>query len=531
MKLSLSSLLAGTALVAGAAVLAPSDATAQSGGKTLRFIPQSDLRVLDPIWTTGYVVRNHAYMIYDVLFAVDANFNVKPQMAEGYTLSDDKLTYTITLRDGLKWHDGAPVTSADAIASLQRWGKRDTFGQTLFLSIASMDAVDAKTFKIVLRKPFPLILDALAKPSSNVPFIMPERVAKTDANEQIKETIGSGPFRFVASEWVPGVKAVYAKNTDYVPRREPPSWGSGGKVVKVDRVEWVTIPDTATAAAALAAGEVDWWEQPPGDLVPLLQRNRDIKVENIDPLGSVGIVRYNHMHPPFNNPKMRQALLHVINQRDYLLAIAGDEKNGKPCMSFFTCGTPMASSVGSEVMSGPRSIDKAKALVAESGYKGEKVVVLSATDQPIVHAQALLTADALKKIGVNAEVAASDWGTLLNRRANKETNDKGGWNIFHTWWVGTDLANPAVNAPMRGNGQAGWFGWSSDEELEKLRSAWFEAPDAAAQKKIAEDIQKRGWDVVPFVPTAQFILPTAFRRNIEGVIIAPVTFLWNVEKK
>ncbi|MBI3453449.1 MAG: ABC transporter substrate-binding protein, partial [Rhodospirillales bacterium] len=391
--------------------------------------------------------------------------------------------------------------------------------------------VNSKTFKIVLKRPFALLLDALAKPSSNVPFIMPERIAKTDASEQIKEAIGSGPFKFVASEWVPGNKVVYVKNTDYVPRKEPPSWASGGKVAKVDRVEWIYIPDSATAAAALAAGEVDWWEQPPGDLLPVLARSRDIKIENIDPLGSIGMVRFNHLQPPFNNPKMRQALLHVINQRDYLLAIAGSEKNGKPCMSFFTCGTPMESGVGSDVMKGNRNFDRAKQLVKEAGYNGEKVAILSATDQPIVHAQALLTADLLRKIGVNAEVAASDWGTLLNRRAVKEPVDKGGWSIFHTWWVGTDLANPAVNAPLRGNGAAGWFGWSTDDKLEELRKKWFDAPDVAAQKKIAEEMQTRGWDVVPFIPTAQFILPTAFRKNIEGVIIAPVTFLWNVEKK
>jgi peptide/nickel transport system substrate-binding protein len=531
MKLSLSSLLAGTALVASAALLAPSDAAAQSGGKTLKFIPQANLQVIDPIWTTAYITRNHAYMVYDTLFAIDAQYNIKPQMAEGYTLSDDKLTYTITLRDGLKFHDGQPVRSADVIPSIQRWGKKDSFGQTAMAAVASMEAVNDKTFKIVLRKPFPLLLEALAKPSSNVPFIMPERFAKTDANEQIKEVIGSGPFRFVASEWVPGNKVVYVKNTDYVPRKEPPSWASGGKVVKVDRVEWIYIPDAATAAAALSAGEVDWWEAPPADLLPVLSRNRDVKVENIDPLGSMGVVRFNHLHPPFNNPKMRQALLHVIDQKDYLLAIAGSEKNGKPCMSFFTCGTPMANDAGSDVLKGPRSIDKAKALVKEAGYNGEKVIVLSATDQPIVHAQGLLTVDLLKKIGVNAELAASDWGALISRRAVKEPIDKGGWSIFHTWWVGTDMANPAVNATMRGNGQGAWFGWPTDPELETLRDQWFDAPDAATQKRIAEQIQRRGWESAPIIPTAQFILPTAFRRNVEGVIIAPVAFLWNVEKK
>ncbi|MBI3710018.1 MAG: ABC transporter substrate-binding protein [Proteobacteria bacterium] len=529
MRQLLHSALKVGAVVAAIAGLMPADAAAQ--GKTLKFVPQADLRVLDPIWTTGYITRNHGYMVYDTLLAIDADYNVKPQMAEKWTISDDKLTYTFTLRDGLKFHDGQPVRAADCIASIQRWGKRDTFGQTLMASVAAMEPIDDKNFKIVLKKPFALLLDALAKPSSNVPFIMPERHAKTDAFEQIKEVIGSGPFKFVPNEWVPGNKVVYVKNTDYVPRKEPPSWASGGKVAKVDRVEWIYLPDAATASAALAAGEVDWWEAPPADLLPVLARSKDIKVENIDPLGSVGIVRFNHLQPPFNNPKMRQALLYVVDQHDYLLAIAGSEKNGKACMSFFTCGTPMASDVGAEVMKGPRSMDKAKQLIKEAGYNGEKIVILSATDQPIVHSQGLLTADLLRQLGLNVELAASDWGTLLNRRASKEPVDKGGWSIFHTWWVGTDLANPAVNAPARGNGANGWFGWSTDEKLEALRNQWFEAPDVESQRKIAEEMQKRSWEVVPFVPTAQFILPTAFRTNISGVIIAPVAFLWNVEKK
>jgi peptide/nickel transport system substrate-binding protein len=519
------------ALAAGA--LMPAETFAQSSGKALKFIPQADLRVLDPIWTTGYITRNHGYMVYDTLFAVDEKFNVKPQMVDTWTISDDKLTYTFKLRDGLKFHDGQPVRSADVVPSIQRWGKRDTFGQSMMQAVAAIEAVDDKTFKIVLRQPFPLLLEALAKPSSNVPFIMPERHAKIDAFEQIKEVVGSGPFKFVANEWVPGNKVVYVKNADYVPRKEPPSWASGGKVAKVDRIEWVYIPDAATAAAALTAGEIDWWEQPPGDLLPVLQRSRDVKVENIDPLGSIGIIRFNQLQPPFNNPKMRQALLHVVNQRDYLLAIAGSEKNGKPCASFFTCGTPMASNVGSEVLTGQRSIEKAKQLIKEAGYKGEKIVVLTATDQPIVHSQGLLTADLLGQLGLNVELAASDWGTLLNRRASKEAADKGGWSIFHTWWVGTDLANPAVNAPLRGNGTGpgSWFGWSTDPEIEKLRDAWFAAPDVEAQQKIAADIQREAWNSVPFIPTAQFILPTAFRSNISGVIVAPVTFMWNVEKK
>jgi peptide/nickel transport system substrate-binding protein len=521
---------AAIALLALACTVGSPLALAQ-GQKVLKFIPQADLRILDPITTTAYITRNHGYMIYDTLFATDAKFQVQPQMVDKYDLSKDGLTYTFTLRDGLKFHDGQPVRSADCIASIERWAKRDALGQKLAENTDSWTAVSDKTFTLKLKRPFPLTLEALAKPSSNVPFIMPERIAKTDASTNITEAIGSGPFKFVKEEWVPGSKVVYVKNTDYVPRKEPPSWAAGGKVVKVDRVEWIYIPDSATAAAALNAGEVDWWEQFPPDLIPVLAKNKDVKVENIDPLGSMSVLRFNFLYPPFNNPKMREALLYVIDQNDYVLGIAGDPKNGHPCYSYFTCGTPLASEAGAAPMKGKRDFDKAKQLIKEAGYKGEKIVIIDATDQPIVHSQSLLTVETLKKLGLNAEVQAGDWGTLITRRTSKEPVDKGGWSIFHTWLVGPDITSPAVNFAVRGNGQKGWFGWPEDAKIEELREAWFNATDPAAAKKAAEAVQTRAFEFVPYIPTAQFILPTAYRTNLSGVIIAPMTLMWNVEKR
>jgi peptide/nickel transport system substrate-binding protein len=500
-------------------------------GKVLKFIPEADLRSLDPIWTTAYITRNHGYMVYDVLFATDANFKIQPQMVDKWEASKDGLTYTFTLRDGLKFHDGAAVRSADCIASIERWAKRDVFGQKLAEMTDSWTAVNDKTFSLKLKKPFPYVLDALGKPSSNVPFIMPERVAKIDAFTQITDPIGSGPFKMVKEQWVPGSKVVYVKNTDYVPRKEPPSWGAGGKVAKVDRVEWIYIPDSATAAAAINAGEVDWWQQLPPDLIPVLAKNKDIKVDNTDPLGSIGVLRFNHLQPPFNNQKLRQAVLAVVNQMDYALAIAGDPKNGKACASYFTCGTPLASNAGSEALTSKRDVEKAKALVKESGYKGEKIILMTATDQPIVHSQALVTQELLRSIGLNVELAASDWGTLITRRSSKEPIEKGGWSIFHTWFVGPDITSPALNSPLRGAGEKSWFGWPSDAKLEELRDAWFAAATPADQKKAAEEMQKRAFETVPYIPTAQFIIPTAYRTNLSGLIISPVTFLWNVEKK
>jgi peptide/nickel transport system substrate-binding protein len=516
------------AAFAVAALTGPSPAAQQ---KTLKFIPEADLRSLDPIWTTAYITRNHGYMVYDTLFAVDDKFEPRPQMVDAWRVSDDKLTYTFTLRGGLKFHDGQPVRSADCIASIERWAKRDVLGQKLAEVTEKWTALDDRTFELKLKKPFALVLDALGKPSSNVPFIMPERLANTDAFEQVTEAVGSGPFKLVKEEWVPGNKVVYVKNTNYVPRQEPPSWASGGKVVKVDRVEWLYLPDSATAAAALNNGEVDWWQMVPPDLVPLLTKNKDIKVENTDPLGSMGLIRFNHLQPPFNNVKLRQALLPVVNQQDYLLAIAGDPKNGTLCASFFTCGSPMSSTAGSEVLTGKRDLEKAKQLVRDSGYKGERIVVLSATDQPIVHAQGLVTMELLRKLGLNAELAASDWGTLITRRSSKEPVERGGWSIFHTWWVGPDLASPAINAALRSAGEKSWFGWPIDPQMEQLRDAWFDAEDLASQKRLADAMQQRAWETVPYIPTAQFIIPTAYRSNISGLLISPMALLWNVEKK
>jgi peptide/nickel transport system substrate-binding protein len=520
------------AVLALACAWVPATGRAEAGAKTLRLIPQADLRSIDPIWTTAYVTRNFGYLVFDTLFSLDKDFKPQPQMVDRWTVSDDRLTWRFTLREGLKWHDGEPVRAADCVASLQRWGKRDTLGQKLMEAVGDMQAVDDKTFTISLKSPFPLILDALGKLSSNVPFMMPERLATIDAYQQIPEAIGSGPFKFVKEEWVPGSKAVFARSLDYVPREEAPSFASGSKVAKVDRVEWLYIPDTATAAAALSAGEADWYEQPPADLVPVFAANKDIVVTTVDPLGNQGVLRFNQLQPPFDNRKMREAVLNLVNQKDYMGAAAGDPKYWKTCAALFGCGMPFETNAGADALLNGPNLAKAKQLIQEAGYKGEKIVLLDATDQPIVHGQALVTLAALRAAGLNVELQASDWGTLITRRTSKEPVDRGGWSLFHTWGSAPDFFSPAVNIGIRGNGDKAWFGWPSDPTIEALIDAWFKAPDLAAQKNLAADIQVEAYtNEIPFVPTGQFIVPTAYRKNLEGIIVAPVVFLWNVEKK
>ncbi len=497
--------------------------------KTLRFIAGSDLRVLDPIWTTAGITRAHGYMVFDTLFALDAKFRPQPQMVGDYNISPDQLLYTFTLRDGLEFHDGEPVRGTDCVASLQRWMVRDAFGQSLAAAVDKMEAVGDKGLMIRLKEPFPLALDALAKIASP-PFIMPERLAKTDPYQQVTEAVGSGPYKFVKEEFQPGHMAVYVKNTDYVPRSEPPSWASGGKVVRVDRVEWLFVPDAMTKAAALASGEADWWDSPPPDIWPVLAANPEITLAELDPLGSMGTLRFNHLHPPFDNVKMRQAVLAAADQVDFLVAYAGDPENWKLCPSFFTCGTPMANDAGSAVLTGKRDLDKAKKLIAEAGYKGEKIVLLDAVDTPVPHSHALVAADLFRKLGLTVEIAASDWGNLTIRRASKKPVDQGGWNVFGTSWFGADMLHPGLNQCLRTNGDAAWFGWPKDDKLEALRSQWMKATDSETRQEIAAAIQERAFEVVPYIPTGQWKVRTAYRNNLKHLVLGPVIFQWGVEK-
>ncbi len=521
-----------TAVAAAVATALPRlPARAADDKQVLRFIAQSDLRVLDPIWTTAYISRNHGYMVYDTLFAIDAEFAPHPQMVGDYSISPDKLTYHFTLRDGLGFHDGSAVRSADCVASLKRWMARDSHGQSIAAVLDQIAPDGDKSFTIKLKEPFSLMLEALGKVSSLAAFIMPERIANTDPFTQITESIGSGPFKFVKDEFQPGHMVVYVKNTDYAPRKEAPSWASGGKVVKVDRVEWLYIPDATTKVATLNSGEADWWENPPLEIVPALAANPDVVVAPFDTLPVPIMVKVNWLQPPFDNIKMRQALMAVANQADYLTALAGDKSNWQLCPSFFTCGGPMANTAGSEALTGPRDYDKAKKLVAEAGYNGERVVILDAVDQPVAHSQALVVADELKKLGVNVDVQSMDWGTLVTRRASMEPIDKGGWNIFATGWVGSDLIDPAENPTLRTNGKKSHFGWPSDDKIEELRNQWLKAATLDERKKIAEEIQARAFEIVPYIPTGQYLAKTAYRKNLKGTpLTGPALFMWNVEK-
>ncbi|KPQ08682.1 MAG: peptide/nickel transport system substrate-binding protein [Saliniramus fredricksonii] len=497
--------------------------------QTLRAVKHSDLRVLDPIITTAYMSRNHGYMVFDTLVALDANFEVQPQMAD-WEISDDGMTYRFTLRDGLMFHDGEPVRPADVIASISRWGERDGMGQVLMTYIDSMEGEGDNVVVMNLTQPYGLVLDSLAKPSSNVPFIMPERLANTPSTEAIPEQIGSGPFRFVQDEFQPGVRAVYLKNEDYVPRDEPSSWAAGGKVVNVDRVEWVTMADDQTALSALLAGEIDYWEQPPADLLPILETNPDLVVRNQNELGYQTIGRMNFLHPPFDNQLIRQAALAALNQQDVLDAMIGNPDLYNVCPAMFVCGTPLASDAGAEFAT-ESHMDRARDLLEEAGYDGTPLVIMHPTDVVTLRTQPVVATQLLRDAGFEVDLQAMDWQTLVGRRASQAAPDDGGWNMFFTNWVGADVFNPLVNNMVNGRGaEGGWFGWPDVPEAEELRKAYAEATDPEEQVEYARQLQELAYDEVMYVPVGEYIVPASWSANLEGVLDGPAPFFWNITK-
>jgi peptide/nickel transport system substrate-binding protein len=493
----------------------------------LRVVPHADLKILDPHTNTATITLMHGQMIYDTLFAWDENLQPKPQMVDTYTVSPDKLVYTFTLRSGLKFHDGQKVTARDAVASIKRWMVRDVLGQVMATYIASFEATDDNSFVIRLNRPFAFVETALGSTGA---VIMRAEDAATDPYKAITTTIGSGPFRFVASEWNPAAKVVYEKNPDYVPRNEPPSGLAGGKVVRVDRVEFDVLPDSFTKSSALQRGEVDFIDQLPHDQVAVLDHAPHIVVASHQQVQSTGIIRPNSLYPPFNNEKAREALALTANQPDYLAAAFGDERWWRPCFSFFVCGSPNETEAGADPYRA-QNLERAKALFAEAGYSGEKIILINTHEIPSIGALGDVTAANLRQIGLNIEVAESDWGTMVSRRANKDPPDRGGWNIFHTTVGGAGFYNPVTNFTIdSGCDKQNWFGWPCDEETQKLRQAYIDAPDDEVRRVALVALQAHLWQAVPVVPVGQYIQPYAARDTLSGVLKSHIIVFWNIAK-
>jgi peptide/nickel transport system substrate-binding protein len=520
---------AAAATLLGAPAIGRSQ-TAPSKARTLKAVMQGDLRSFDPIWTTANITAYHGALIYDTLFSLDENEKPQPQMVESYGRSDDQLAWTFKLREGLKFTDGSAVIAADAVASMRRWAVRDGAGQHMFLRVKDVSAKDDRTFVVSLKEPYPLILDAMAKSGTPVLFVMRKKDAETDPMQQVKEFVGSGPFIFNQSETKMGASYVYDRNPNYLPRKEPVSGLAGGKVAKVDRVIWENVADDQTAIAALQNNEVDFYEVPPVDLIGQLEADKNIHVEVLNKTGQMVWCRVNWLHPPFNNVNARKALLYLINQNDVMKAAIGNPKYYSPCGSFFGCGTPMENSANMEWFKEAPNPAKAKELFKASGYDGRPVIILQPTNFAVFNTADQLLAQWLKEIGVNAQLAASDWGGVVTRRANREPPEKGGWNIFVTSASGASFANPINLVGDAATGDKGWFGWPSDELHEKLRDKWAKA-SPEDRLAVAEEIQKNAWDFVPHVFMGKYLQPAAWRANVKGVIGIPeIIPFWNIEK-
>jgi peptide/nickel transport system substrate-binding protein len=517
------------ALTAGAAVTAVTRAAGAAGPKVLRYVRNGNLTILDPIWTTAYVTRDHGYMIYDTLFAVDEKLEVKPQMVDKYEVSADKTLWTFTLRDGLEWHDGKPVTSADCVPSLKRWMGRDPMGQKLSDFVAELKVVDDKTFTLKLKEPYGLVLDSIGKPSSNTPFMMPKAVAETDPFKQIDSQVGSGPFMYVNAESKPGEKHVYIKNPKYKPRAEPASSLAGAKIAKVDRIECIEMPDAQQQVNALIAGEIDVIEQLPHDLIPIVTADKNSKLVDWNPLGQQFVIRFNHLQPPFDNQKIRQAALYCMRQEDYLKATVGDPKYYKVCSAAFICGTPNAVEAPNGLFVKP-DFEKSKALLKEAGYDGKPVVLMQSTTLPVLTNMAPVTKALLEQGGFKVDMQSMDWQTLVTRRTKKDPPDKGGWNVFHTYSVSADALNPISNNYFLANGDKAWFGWPTDPEMEKLRDQYARETDPAKSKQLAAAIQNRAIETGQYGWLGQWYGPGATRAGVSGWLKAPCAVMWNVDK-
>jgi peptide/nickel transport system substrate-binding protein len=518
-------LLKAAPLLATAPLAAPALAQAP---KPLRFIPQANLTSLDPVWTTAVITYNHAYMIYDTLFGYDGVGEMRPQMCSGHEISADGLTWSFTLRDGLKFHDNEKVLARDAAQSIRRWASRDSFGQHLMRYINEVVALDDTRFAIRLRRPCPQLLFGLGARQC---FVMPERVAIRPGTEQLTDTTGSGPFRFLKDEWVSGARCAYSRFDGYVPRQEKPVFFAGGKVAHFERVEWTVQPDSATAAAALQTGEVDWLETPLIDLCPMLKKSPGVYTAIVDPGGWLMFMVLNNLNPPLDNPKVRLAIQMALNQQTFVDSVVGDQKDlAIVPTALFAPTMPMANTAGIAHLTGPRDIAGAKRLIAESGYRGEPVMIMAPGDQAALSQMSEVARDLFQSIGLKVDYQSMDWGSVVTRRASQNPVDQGGWGAFVTVMSPLTAANPGSMLPLRGNGRQGWFGWPTDDRLEQLREAWFDAPDLAAQKAIAEQVQLRYFDTVPFLLLCRMQQPMAFRSDIKDVVSASFPVFWGARR-
>jgi peptide/nickel transport system substrate-binding protein len=312
-----------------------------------------------------------------------------------------------------------------------------------------------------------------------------------------------------------------------VPRSETPSGTAGAKIVNVDRIEWINIPDQQAAIFALENGEVDFVENTPVDLIPELKK-KGIQMQVTNTLGHQGMLRMNHLYPPFNDARARRALLYLVNQPSYLKAMWGDADIWKRCYAFFVCGSPLGSEAGSEPDFG-KAKTKAKNLLSEAGYRGEPIVLLQPTDIAFLSNATLLLAQDLKSIGVAVEVLPMDYSPMVQRRTNKNPPTENGWHILFTWWNGVSSSDPVGNVPLSASCDKAWPGWPCDTAHQALVDEFGRTADAAKRHEPAVKIQESAMRIVPYVPLGVWYQPVSLTSRLKGLIPVPGAMVfWNV---
>jgi peptide/nickel transport system substrate-binding protein len=515
--------------LAAATVLSAAMTFSAHAENVLRLRDVGDIQQMDPLLSTNYPMRDMAYLIWDTLFAMDANFQVQPQMVDTYTMSPDGKTYDFTLRKGLTFHDGAPVTPADVIASINRWMGKDSLGQEISKRLDKIEATGQTSFRIVLKEPFGQLLNGLGRMTAYPLFIMPERIAKTPIGEKLPALIGSGPFKFV--EWQPGVKFVVEKFAGYIPRSEPPSNLAGGKIAKVDKIERITIPDDTSAVNALLAKEIDFMTEVPSDQLALIEADPDMVTEPRPLLGKSIQIVLNHTQPPLNNEKVRQAVQLALNQQDFMTTLLGDRKElYKLCPAIFMCGGPYETDVNSARYMN-QNPEKAKALLKEAGYDGTPITFLHPTDQLLQRDMGTVLVQALRNAGFTVDDRQMDLATMFSRRNNKGTPAEGGWNMFLTAFGGDAMMDPLTNPYVTGACDKAFVGWPCDPELQARWKTFLLADSPAARKEAAIKIQDRSNEIVTFIPMGQYSGKSGWSKSLSGMIQSPLQIYWNIEKK
>jgi peptide/nickel transport system substrate-binding protein len=515
-----------------AAPLACGWSNANGEGGVLRASLNTELQILDPIVSTVNATRVFAYLVYDTLVSIDNEGNYHPQMLKDWEISSDRMAYTFHLRDGLTWSDGTAVTAEDCVASIRRWAKRESFGALLMEATKDLHIVDAKTFELHLNRPFAFVVEALGKPGNVIPVMMPARLANLDFAKPVPEVTGSGPFLFRRNEWRPGEVATFDRNPNYHPRPEPPDGLSGGKVVHIDRVDLVSVPDQAVRVAALQTGELDLLEVVPFDFIDALRHDPKVTVTSQRGIEQMmAIISINHVQPPFNNLLMRRALQAAISQDDVMAAMGLPKGMFLPqCLSIYMCDSPGTTDAGTEVYHSAGT-ERAKQLLKQAGYNNEPVVFLHAASSALLNPVGLVVADQMRRAGFNVDFRSSDFATVAERRRSRAPVEKGGWSVIPIVWNGIDMVNPLSDPAVSYNCSESNAGWYCDAKLTELLHRYSETSDATQQKDLAGQIQAEFHQNVNYILAGQFSAPMAYRADLRGVVPFGFPVFWGLERK